>query len=136
MTEKERITTILWNCDGIPFEKCQKAADALVARGYRRHTEGAWIEENKLEKSAKFVCSVCEKVAYYPQPTRDKDWQKHCPYKYCPNCGAQIKGGLERVGTRAEVASEIFEEIEEEINAAWRVFDGFVDDLKKKFTMQ
>ena len=52
---------------------------------------GVWIEENKLRRSSQFVCSACGKLAYYIQPTRDKTWQKHCPYKYCPNCGARMK---------------------------------------------
>ena len=54
---------------------------------------GHWEEENRLRRSAKFLCSVCGGLAYYPQPTRDESWQKCCPYKYCPNCGAKMKGG-------------------------------------------
>lgn len=52
---------------------------------------GHWVEENRLRRSAKFLCSVCGGLAYFPQPTRDESWQKCCPYKYCPNCGARME---------------------------------------------
>jgi hypothetical protein len=51
---------------------------------------GHWEEENRLRKSAKFLCSVCGGLAYFPQPTRDESWQKCCPYRYCPNCGSRM----------------------------------------------
>lgn len=94
MTEKERITTILWNCDGIPYDKCKKAADALIANGFHRQSEGAWQEANARQKSSQFVCSACGGLAYFPQCNNSKTWQKHCPYKYCPNCGAKMKENL------------------------------------------
>lgn len=57
------------------------------------HNEAQWIEENRRPKGAAFYCSRCSKVAYYPQPTRLREWEKHCPYKFCPNCGASMRGG-------------------------------------------
>lgn len=62
-----------------------KNTDALSVK---EHT--VWLEENRRPKSEIFVCSACGGTAYYPQPTRDKTWQKHCHYKYCPNCGAKM----------------------------------------------
>ena len=59
-------------------------------KGEVRH--GEWKDDNRLSHSAKFRCSVCDGLAYYPQPTRDKMWKRCCPYKYCPNCGAKMKG--------------------------------------------
>ena len=53
---------------------------------------GEWLEENKRPKSEIFICTNCGGTAYFPQPTRLKDWEKHCPYKYCPNCGAKMDG--------------------------------------------
>ena len=51
---------------------------------------GFWIEENKRKASPKFICPFCREIAYYPQPTRDRYCKKHCPYKYCPNCGELV----------------------------------------------
>lgn len=51
---------------------------------------GHWQPESDRPNSAKFICSVCGELAYYVQPTRDKNWKKCCPYKYCPNCGASM----------------------------------------------
>lgn len=69
-------------------EYVEAVADRLYIEGAR--LIGCWEEENRLRRSAKFLCSVCGGLAYYPQPTRDESWQKCCPYKYCPNCGAKM----------------------------------------------
>ena len=53
---------------------------------------GEWEEVDKRVKGQKFICSVCKKASYFPQPTRDKSWTKKCPYNYCPNCGAKMDG--------------------------------------------
>ena len=53
---------------------------------------GEWIEENSRPKSTQFLCSACGGKAYSPQPNGKKDAKKYCPYKYCPNCGARMKG--------------------------------------------
>ena len=71
-------------------EYVEAVADRLYSKGVRGH--GHWEEENRLFRSAKFLCSVCGGLAYFIQPTRDKDWKKRCLYKYCPNCGAAMKG--------------------------------------------
>ena len=54
--------------------------------------KGHWISVESTKKGQKFACSVCRKIAYYPQPTRSKDWVKHCGYRYCPNCSADMRG--------------------------------------------
>lgn len=52
---------------------------------------GEWVEENRRPRSSQFVCSVCHRTAYDPQPNRDKAWRKRCRYSYCPNCGAYMR---------------------------------------------
>lgn len=53
--------------------------------------KGEWIEENRRPKSGQFQCSVCHRIAYDPQPTRLEGWVKRCRYKFCPNCGADMR---------------------------------------------
>lgn len=58
---------------------------------------GEWLTpQNDTIRGQKFTCSVCGKIAYYPQPTRLKNWVKHCSYEYCPHCGAKMDGKGER----------------------------------------
>lgn len=52
---------------------------------------GEWEEENTRTRSMKFKCSVCGKIAYYPQNHHSAD-PKRCGYAYCPNCGARMDG--------------------------------------------
>lgn len=55
--------------------------------------EGEWIEANTRPRSAQFYCSVCHRTCYDIQPTRDKAWTKWCRYRFCPNCGADMRKG-------------------------------------------
>lgn len=45
---------------------------------------GRWEKANNRPKSYIRVCSVCGKEAYF--------CGKGCSYKYCPNCGAKMRG--------------------------------------------
>ena len=67
------------------------AAAAIEALQAQLPKRGEWIEENRRPRSSQFVCSVCHRTAYDPQPTRDKAWRKRCRYSYCPNCGAKME---------------------------------------------
>ena len=75
--------------------KASGTAKWLIEKGVtigEGEKHGEWLEENKRPKSEIFICTNCGGTAYFPQPTRDKEWRKHCPYKYCPNCGAKMDG--------------------------------------------
>lgn len=62
-------------------------------KGNPQYNTGEWLTpENDTIRGQKFTCSICGKIAYCPQPTRLKNWVKHCHYEYCPNCGAKMDG--------------------------------------------
>ena len=63
-------------------------AQALVNAGYRKQSEGEWVEHIEKPKWLEddvdvfYECSVCKT-------------QSPAPTKFCPNCGARMKGGAE-----------------------------------------
>lgn len=106
MTLEDRLTWLLLIAENNGAETFTVYADTLAkASGTARwliekgvtigegEKHGEWLEENKRPKSAVFVCSSCGEKAYYPQPNTKKVWHKHCPYKFCPHCGAKMDGG-------------------------------------------
>ena len=60
----------------------QKVAQLLFERGYRKQSEGEWIVSGMFDDF--FKCSSCGDI--HP-------WQTAIEYKFCPNCGAKMKGG-------------------------------------------
>lgn len=83
MTDNRYIKLLLWGAGCGTMDKCEKAADALVAKGFRRQSEGEWrfIENMMCE------CSACNDCFNYYSSTDLPN--------YCPNCGARLKGGAE-----------------------------------------
>ena len=71
-------------------EDCRSIAIDLYNANYRKQSEGEWIEERYIdEKRSDFKCSVCEyDDTFYRNSI-------HRFYKYCPYCGAKMKGGAE-----------------------------------------
>lgn len=77
-------------CKHLSQEECNKTtcahceAEALYNAGYRKQSEGEWIwvENGEADYEKYWVCSVC----------KEHDFVKT---KYCPNCGAKMKGGAE-----------------------------------------
>lgn len=92
-----------WGCE---FERKNDDAAAAIEELETKVTElkrvnleifedlpkrGEWTEENRRPRSMQFVCSVCHRTCYDPQPSRDPKWVKRCRYAYCPNCGAKME---------------------------------------------
>ena len=67
---------------GLDWKDSDDIAEQLYAEGYRKQKEGEWIVSGMFDDFLK--CSSCG----YQQP-----WQTAIEYKYCPNCGAKMKGG-------------------------------------------
>jgi hypothetical protein len=66
-------------------------AERLYDKGYRKQSEGEWIERDCITESKRGrtihystqKCSVCGK------------WNGRHKTNFCPNCGAKMKGGAE-----------------------------------------
>lgn len=75
--------------------ECEAFADAdaiakvLYDAGYRKQSEGEW---EKFE-GERFICSNCAKVFGLGSTATIYDVKR--VWKYCPNCGAKMKGGEE-----------------------------------------
>lgn len=61
----------------------------LYNAGYRKQSKGEW---EKFE-GERFICSNCAKVFGLGSTATIYDVKR--VWKYCPNCGAKMKGGAE-----------------------------------------
>lgn len=71
----------------------QEIALGLYKADYRRQSEGEWIEQIKTTTNAKgmtayYTINFCSNCGYEIGTIRYR-------HKYCPNCGAKMKGGAE-----------------------------------------
>ena len=65
-------------------------ASILYNAGYRKQSVGEWVENDY----GQTVCSHCDETAEvdaWELELRDK--VRYSKTKYCPNCGARMKGG-------------------------------------------
>ena len=58
----------------------------LSKMGYRKQSEGEWIESDIPQE--KYVCSLCGGACWYYDYQGDV-----AKSRFCPNCGAKMKGG-------------------------------------------
>ncbi len=74
-------------CGSCHWSTCNEClADVLYNAGYRKQSEGEWISNELGGYKYAFYCSECGWVDGYPFNDR---------HKYCPHCGAKMKGGAE-----------------------------------------
>lgn len=74
--------------------ECQTVdiAENLYAAGYRKHSEGKWLQGVNNSK----VCSICGKEPLYTASgTAFATTFYRVKSNYCPNCGARMKGEQE-----------------------------------------
>ena len=91
--EIEEMANILWHIPNNYFlnsyNDCERIAECIYDDGgYRKQSEGKWIKS----KSGLYVCSECDKTCPYDAQVDDISYWE-C--KYCPNCGAKMRGGTE-----------------------------------------
>jgi rubrerythrin len=77
--QAEELETFLWQHTNMTdLELVSEVAECLAEEGYRKQSEGEWVK--KYDKAPRYVCSVCNHLF------NNKE------YKYCPNCGARMRG--------------------------------------------
>lgn len=90
----EEITHLLWhypkalylNC----YNDCDEVAKLLYSEGYRKQSDGEWHYPPYAPFGGSYEMKRCSVCGYKP------DIDSENPYtKFCPNCGARMKGGEE-----------------------------------------
>ena len=76
----------------------EKVANDLYNAGYRKQSEGEWIDRyNGKYANAIYECSICKEKALWKVGINElgspKITQSLSPF--CPNCGAKMKGGVQ-----------------------------------------
>lgn len=82
------LSNVCHDCEYYGDGECDNhiKAEFLYTAGYRKQSEGEWISNELGGYKYAFYCSECGWVDGYPFNDR---------HKYCPNCGAHMKGGAE-----------------------------------------
>lgn len=77
------ICRVKQNCNDVchPINTCMalKYSRRAHEAGYRKQNEGEW--KKIYDKAPRYVCTACNHL------------YNNKEYKYCPNCGAIMKGG-------------------------------------------
>lgn len=66
---------------GLLRKDCDDIAEQLYSEGYRKQSEGEW--KKIYDKAPRYVCTACNHLF------------NNKSYKFCPECGAKMKGGAE-----------------------------------------
>lgn len=81
-------------CMGRANRPCFGCDCFVPAADVRENVRGRWIDRtDSTTKSYVFFCSVCNEIAYYVPHGKRKGYVRHCGYAFCPNCGADMRGG-------------------------------------------
>ena len=66
----------------------KEIAEMLYNAGYRKQSAGEWVNSDIPQE--KYVCSACGGACWYYDFKGDV-----AKSRFCPNCGARMKGGAE-----------------------------------------
>lgn len=91
----EEVVELLWhfpkalylNC----YNDCAEVAELLYQEGYRKQSKGVWVKHLDEYDCEYAKCSCCGEEFYDASGEDTIDMF----YKFCPNCGAKMKGGAE-----------------------------------------
>ena len=87
---EEMASIIHSKVNGANFDDVSDTVVALYSAGYRKQTEGEWIQQEKIlgKVIPEAVCSICGRDVTYQ--VIDNKWAFE---NYCSHCGAKMKGG-------------------------------------------
>ena len=77
---------------------CKVIAETLYNAGYRKQSEGEWIDQYKGQHTNPiYVCSICGKGTLLRPHINELDNMEmvQALSPFCPKCGAKMKGGAE-----------------------------------------
>ena len=80
------------DCDETTCDHC--TAEALYNAGYRKQSEGEWIEKPRPYED-EIECSVCGANFNMIDNCTEK-------FDFCPNCGAKMKGDADNEQRKAD----------------------------------
>lgn len=94
----EEMAQDIW--DSLPdyehnFRDCRDAAQTLLFKGYRKQSEGEWIDRyNGKYANSLYVCSFCDERAplYIKADELGNEQIIQMLSQFCPNCGSHMKG--------------------------------------------
>lgn len=91
VVEKERYDRLLENAN-ILADAVRKYQTADVVE----RKKGKWYKPKEYPRdSYRFICDNCQDVAYFVTGNngkKQKEDHPKCGYRYCPNCGADMRG--------------------------------------------
>lgn len=84
------------NCRGVPYNaEVNMVINGMPSAQPERKT-GRWYKPQGYPRdSYRFICDNCHDVAYFVTGNngkKNKSDNPKCGYRYCPNCGADMRG--------------------------------------------
>lgn len=92
--EQELYKQIKYNT-GAYDDDARSCAEIIYEMGYRKQIEAEWIKIDAPLAETKYVCSSCNfnVVSWYGEHDEYIRERSVFMMRYCPNCGARMKGG-------------------------------------------
>lgn len=69
----------------------ESAMNAIPAADVVEVRRGRWTDHRTIEHDGEWYCTACGEEVTICSCGKDKTWK----YRYCPNCGAKMDGGID-----------------------------------------